>query len=113
MGKTYLLRALVEQRGGFYFGATAATEGESLRQFGTALARHAGSPVPFSFANWDDAVSHLFDLASPDRITSPLLVVIDEFPYPWRPAQASPGRNGRTGLSRTRSKLKFNVCCPP
>lgn len=81
MGKTYLLRALVEQRGGFYFGATAATEGESLRQFGTALARHAGSPVPFSFANWDDAVSYLFDLASPDRVTSPLLVVIDEFPY--------------------------------
>jgi AAA+ ATPase superfamily predicted ATPase len=76
-----LLRALVEQRGGFYFGATAATEGESLRQFGTALARHAGSPVPFSFANWDDAVSYLFDLASPDRVTSPLLVVIDEFPY--------------------------------
>jgi hypothetical protein len=30
MGKTCLLRSLVEQRGGFYFGATAATEAESL-----------------------------------------------------------------------------------
>jgi AAA+ ATPase superfamily predicted ATPase len=81
MGKTYLLRALVEQQGGFYFGATAATEGESLRQFGTALARHAGARVPFSFATWDDAISYLFDLADPDRGAEPLLVVIDEFPY--------------------------------
>lgn len=32
MGKTYLLRALVEQLGGLYFAATAATEGESLRR---------------------------------------------------------------------------------
>lgn len=81
MGKTYLLRALVEQQGGFYFGATAATEGESLRQFGAALARHAGSRVPFSLANWDDAISYLFDLATPGRGTGPLLVVLDEFPY--------------------------------
>ncbi len=81
MGKTYLLRALVEQRAGFYFGATAATEGESLRQFGAALARHAGSPVPFSFASWDDAISYMFDLAGPSRGSSPTLVVIDEFPY--------------------------------
>ncbi len=81
MGKTYLLRALVEQQGGFYFGATAATEGESLRQLGAALASHAGSPVPFSFANWDDAISYLFDLATPSRGVGPLLVVIDEFPY--------------------------------
>jgi AAA+ ATPase superfamily predicted ATPase len=81
MGKTYLLRALVEQFGGFYFGATAATEAESLRQFGAALADHAGSPVPFSFATWDDAISYLFGLAGPGRAEAPLLVVIDEFPY--------------------------------
>ncbi|WP_328989302.1 ATP-binding protein [Kribbella sp. NBC_01245] len=81
MGKTYLLRALVEQLGGFYFAATAATEGESLRQFGAALAKYAGSPVSFSFANWDDAVSYLFAMATPDRATEALLVVIDEFPY--------------------------------
>lgn len=81
MGKTYLLRALVEQLGGFYFAATAATEGESLRQFGAALAKYAGSPVSFSFANWDDAVSYLFSMAAPGRANEPLLVVIDEFPY--------------------------------
>ncbi|GAA1602765.1 ATP-binding protein [Kribbella sancticallisti] len=78
MGKTYLLRALVEQQQGFYFAATAATAGESLRQFGAALAAHAGSPSPFSFATWDDAVTYLFGLATHG---GPLLVVIDEFPY--------------------------------
>ncbi|MDB1090027.1 ATP-binding protein [Streptomyces sp. ACA25] len=81
MGKTYLLRALVEERGGFYFGATAATATESLRQFGAALAEYAGSPVPFSFATWDDAVSYLFGLAVPGRGEGPALFVIDEFPY--------------------------------
>ncbi|MGW7358631.1 AAA family ATPase [Streptomyces sp. NPDC054802] len=81
MGKTYLLRALVEQYGGFYFGATAATETESLRQFAAALAEHVGSPVAFSFATWDDAVSYLFGLAAPRDGGRPLLVVIDEFPY--------------------------------
>lgn len=90
MGKTYLLRSLVEQVGGFYFGATAATEGESLRQFGAALASYAGSPVPVSFASWDDTCSYLFDLASSGRRTSPLLVVIDEFPYLSRSAPELP-----------------------
>lgn len=81
MGKTYLLRALVERHGGFYFGATAATEAESLRQFAAALAHHVGSPVPFSFATWDDAITYLFELAVPRHGEAPLLAVIDEFPY--------------------------------
>ncbi|MFE4990491.1 ATP-binding protein [Streptomyces mirabilis] len=92
MGKTYLLRALVEQHGGFYFGATAGTEAESLRQFSAALAEYAGSPVAFSFGSWDDAISYLLGLAAPGRrgtrggstggaTDSPFLVVIDEFPY--------------------------------
>ncbi|MES5821787.1 ATP-binding protein [Streptomyces sp. RG80] len=89
MGKTYLLRALVEQYGGFYFGATAGTEAESLRQFGAALAEHAGSPVPFAFATWDHAMSYLFGLAAPGQrapgdptgADNHFLIVIDEFPY--------------------------------
>nr|WP_280876257.1 ATP-binding protein [Streptomyces pseudovenezuelae] len=82
MGKTYLLRALVEQRGGFYFGATAGTEAESLRQFSAALAEYTGSPVAFSFATWDDAISYLFGQAAAGNPTGPpFLVVVDEFPY--------------------------------
>ena len=42
-GKTYLLQALAEAYGGFYFGAVEATEAESLRQFGDALARWSGA----------------------------------------------------------------------
>lgn len=90
MGKTYLLRALVEQHQGCYFGATAGTTAESLRQFGAALAQHAGSPVPFTFATWDDAISYLFALAAPDRGEGPMVVVLDEFPYLVRTAPELP-----------------------
>lgn len=81
MGKTYLLRALVGEVGGFYFGATTATAGESLRQFGAALAEFTGAEVPVSFESWDHAVVYLFGLAARDRADAPLLVVIDEFSY--------------------------------
>ncbi|MFI6168246.1 ATP-binding protein [Nocardia sp. NPDC051052] len=81
MGKTYLLRALVEQSGGFYFGATTATGAESLRQFGAAVAEFTGAEVPISFSNWDDAMAYLFGLAARARANNPMLVVIDEFPY--------------------------------
>ncbi|WP_322656337.1 AAA family ATPase [Streptomyces justiciae] len=84
MGKTYLLRALVEQYGGFYFEAADGTETESLRQFSAALAEYTGSPAAFTFGSWDDAVSYLFGLASPEGGAGPdgpFLAVIDEFPY--------------------------------
>lgn len=81
MGKTYLLRALVERLNGFYFGATTATAGESLRQFGAALAEFSGSEVPISFDTWDHAITYLFGLAARERADAPLLVVLDEFPY--------------------------------
>jgi uncharacterized protein len=76
-GKTYLLRSLAEATGGFFFEAAEATETESLRMFGAALARHAGAGAPFSFASWDDALRYLLGLAA-DR---PVPLVIDEFPY--------------------------------
>ncbi len=81
MGKTYLLRALVEGLGGFYFGATTATGVESLRQFGAAIAEFAGSEVPIAFDSWDHAITYLFGMATRDRGDKPLLVVLDEFPY--------------------------------
>ncbi|MGW6426188.1 AAA family ATPase [Nocardia sp. NPDC055053] len=81
MGKTYLLRALAEQRGGFYFGATTATGAESLRQFGAALGEFAGAGAPIAFDNWDHAISYLFALGARDRTADPLVVVLDEFPY--------------------------------
>lgn len=76
-GKTYLLRALAEATGGFFFEAVQTTESESLRMLGAALARHAGSPAVFSFATWEEALGYLFSLGTGE----PAAVVIDEFPY--------------------------------
>src|SRR6201982_320163 len=53
-GKTYLLRSLAAATGGFFFEAAEATEAESLRMFGAALARQAGSGRGFSFPAWGE-----------------------------------------------------------
>jgi AAA+ ATPase superfamily predicted ATPase len=76
-GKTFLLDAVCQAAGGFYFAASEATEAESLHQFGTALARHLDEPVPRRFARWEEAVEILMTLAA----NGPVPVVLDEFPY--------------------------------
>lgn len=76
-GKTYLLSALAEAMGGFYFEAVEATEAESLRMFGAALATHAGSPASYHFQTWEEALTTLLALGR-DR---PVPLVIDELPY--------------------------------
>ncbi len=76
-GKTYLLEAACLAAGGFYFGATEATDTESLGRISDALTEHLSPPSPFHFANWAEAVSVLLDLGR-DR---PVPVVLDEFPY--------------------------------
>ena len=76
-GKTYLLSALTEALGGFYFQAVEATEAESLRMLGEAVARHLRAPTSFAFADWDVALETLFGLGR-DRVS---LVVLDEFSY--------------------------------
>ncbi|WP_026311225.1 AAA family ATPase [Parafrankia elaeagni] len=76
-GKTFLLRALCEATGGFYFGADEATDGESLRRVGAVLADRLGAPAPLAFDDWYPAFDALLELGR-DR---PVPVVIDEFPY--------------------------------
>lgn len=76
-GKTYLLEALARESGGCYFGATQATEAESLRLFADALGRCVPAPIPPRFLGWDEAVRYLFTVAG--SLSGP--VVIDEFPY--------------------------------
>src|ERR1700676_5466412 len=76
-GKTYLLEAACQAAGGFYFGATEATDAESLRQIGNALTAHLSPPSPFHFADWSEALSILLDLGR----DQPAPVAIDEFPY--------------------------------
>jgi AAA+ ATPase superfamily predicted ATPase len=84
-GKTFLLDGLCRAEGGFFFAASEATEAESLRQFGAALARFQERRAPFRFAHWEEAVEVLMSLAGPGG--RPLVVVLDEFPFL---AKASP-----------------------
>ncbi len=76
-GKTFLLDAVCRATGGFFFAASEATEAESLRQFGQALARFRGDRAPHHFQTWDEAVDVLMTVA----VNGPLPVVIDEFPF--------------------------------
>jgi hypothetical protein len=77
-GKTFLLDAMCEATGGFYFAATEATETESLRQFGATLARHVGRRSSYRFEHWDEAISEL--MSTPTH-GEPWPVVLDEFPF--------------------------------
>jgi AAA+ ATPase superfamily predicted ATPase len=76
-GKTFLLRALCQAVGGFYFVADEATDAESLRRFGGVLADHLRAPAPLVFNDWHAAIDALLALGADHRIP----VVIDEFPY--------------------------------
>ncbi|MFC4036435.1 ATP-binding protein [Streptomyces polygonati] len=76
-GKTFLLDAACRAAGGFYFGATEATDPESLRRISTALTAHSRPASPYHFADWSEAVDALLALGA----ERPLPVVIDEFPY--------------------------------
>ncbi|MFI9572124.1 ATP-binding protein [Microbispora rosea] len=74
-GKTFLLQALADVCGGFYFVAVESTSVDALRQFGTAVAAYLGVPGTLAFANWDEAIIHLLNYCSDG------LIVLDEFPY--------------------------------
>ena len=75
-GKTFLLRALCQATGGFYFAADEATDRESLNRLGSALADHLDAPAAFTFDTWHPAVDALLALGRDRRVP----VVIDEFP---------------------------------
>jgi uncharacterized protein len=89
-GKTFLLRALAEATGAFYFAAAEVTAADSLREFGAALAAHARAKAPFALTGWADALRVLSE-AVPDG-----LAIIDEFPYLIRAEPAIPSLVQRT-----------------
>ncbi|MEV6342676.1 ATP-binding protein [Actinoplanes sp. NPDC051851] len=76
-GKTFLLRALCEAAGGFYFPADEAADRESLNSLGALLGAFTGAPGPIAFDGWHQAIDALLGLSRDRRIP----VVIDEFPY--------------------------------
>lgn len=83
-GKTFLLRALAEATGAFYYAAAEATATDSLRDLGAAMAAHTGAALPYAIRDWDEAVRAI-------RETFPGgLAIIDEFPYLVRSDPALP-----------------------
>src|ERR1700734_773679 len=63
-GKTFLLRALCEATGGFYFAADEATDGESLHQLGTALGAYLRLPSALRLRDWHEAIDALLGLGA-------------------------------------------------
>jgi uncharacterized protein len=76
-GKTFLLDAACTAAGGFYFGATEATDPESLRRISTALTAFSRPPTPYHFEDWSEVIDALLALGR----KRPVPVVLDEFPY--------------------------------
>lgn len=109
-GKTFLLEALCEATGGFYFAADQAAEAESLRYLSTAVTEFLDSKLPIQFADWRQAVDTLLMIGNDREVP----VVIDEFPYlvkasPSLPsiiqAALSPRRE-----QRLRSRTRLLLC---
>src|SRR5690348_5290622 len=63
-GKTYLLTALAEATGGFYFEAEEAAGAEALRMLGRAIGEFSGAPGDLRLDDWDDALTALFALSA-------------------------------------------------
>ncbi|MGW5199582.1 AAA family ATPase [Streptomyces spiralis] len=87
-GKSFLLQALAEATGGFYYAALEASAVESLRLLGEAVARHTDASVPPRPTDWGEALELLFNLAA----ERPVTIVIDEFPYLVRNDPSLPSR---------------------
>jgi uncharacterized protein len=108
-GKTFLLRALCEATGGFYFAADEATDGDSLHQIGAALGEHLGLTSGLRFESWHEVFDALLALGN----EQPATVVIDEFPYLARANRSLPSilqnvlapRRAQREASRTRLLL--------
>ncbi|MFE3652975.1 ATP-binding protein [Streptomyces sp. NPDC059152] len=75
-GKTFLLEAVSQATGGFYFDGQAAAEAESLRRLAERLAEHTGTARPAHWHRWDEAAEALFALGD----ERPAPVILDDFP---------------------------------
>ncbi len=105
-GKTYLLDALAEEVGGFFFTAADATEVEALEAFGEAVTAYAGGGR-YAFRNWSEALEGLF------AVVGERLIVIDEFPYLSKAAPSLPSilqRELDPRGSARRAKSRILLC---
>lgn len=109
-GKSFLLEALCQVAGGFYFSAQEATDAESLAVIGEALTAHLGPVIPFTPSNWSAVIDVLLRMGQ----ERPLPVVIDEFPYLARANPALPSiiqtAYASRRAERTTSRTRLLLC---
>jgi uncharacterized protein len=77
IGKSFMLQALVDRTGGFYYHAVRGSGAEALRDLGDHLGRHQGTVAPLRLGSWDEAIDALMALGREREVP----VVLDEFPY--------------------------------
>ncbi len=79
VGKTFLLRRIAKQYGGFYhvFPARTAAK-EHLDQLGAAVAKWRKLRVPLAYPDWQSACEDLFFLAKDGNATP---IILDEVSY--------------------------------
>ena len=110
-GKSWLLHALTEATGGFYYEAIDGSESEIVRDLGVKLASFTQAPAPFGFSSMEQALAALIELGTRGHNTT---VVLDEFPAlaAANPAAPSILRNllGPGGPQRNRSRARLLLC---
>lgn len=75
-GKSFLLRALADEVGGFYHQAIEEERASALASIGLMVAADTGLTSPVSLGSWDTAVRELATRAADGRV-----IVLDEFPF--------------------------------
>ena len=109
-GKSFLLEALCEAAGGFYFCAREGTDAESLALLGRELGEFVDAPAPMRFETWAQAIDALLALGR----ERPLPVVLDEFPYLVHGNRSLPSiiqaAYGPRRVERTNSRTRLLLC---
>ena len=109
-GKSFLLEAVCEEAGGFYFSAQEATEAESLSLMGAALTRFLDPVVPFTPGTWEQVVDVLLRMGRERNVP----IVLDEFPYLARVSPSLPsiiqGAYAPRRRERSASRTRLLLC---
>lgn len=81
VGKSFLLRALCEARGGLYHVALEQDQRPALDRFARDIGAYAGAPAGLSFESWEGALTAAMDAISRRAPKGAGLLVLDELPY--------------------------------
>ena len=110
-GKTLMLELLAEASEGLTFTGLQQANAQNLADLAAAYAQFTGLPGA-SFADWTEAVTAL--LAAGNRLSRPIPVVLDEFPYLVEQAPELPSVLQRAlsprGMARRSGRVRLVLC---